>query len=66
MTKHWIGSNAFGRISKAAQERLPRRGSDRRGCAAPAMVVATETIDQLDLQALHGVRERFVSQRTIG
>src|SRR4029450_11701857 len=26
--------------------------------------VATKTIDQLDLQALHRVRERFVSQRT--
>ena len=26
--------------------------------------VATKTADQLDLQALHRVRERFVSQRT--
>ena len=26
--------------------------------------VATKTAEQLDLQALHGVRERLVSQRT--
>ena len=26
--------------------------------------VATKTVDQLDLQALHRVRERLVSQRT--
>src|SRR5438552_17546749 len=26
--------------------------------------VATKTVDQLDLQAMHGVRERLVSQRT--
>jgi transposase len=26
--------------------------------------VATKTADQLDLQALHRVRERFVGQRT--
>lgn len=27
--------------------------------------VATKTVDQLDLQALHPVRERLVSQRTL-
>jgi uncharacterized protein (DUF1684 family) len=26
--------------------------------------VATKTVDQLDLQAMHRVRERLVSQRT--
>ena len=37
----------------------------RRGCAASNdEVVATKTAEQLDLQALHRVRERLVSQRT--
>ena len=41
-----------------------RRRSPRR-CRRPTMkFVATKTADQLDLQALHRVRERLVSQRT--
>ncbi len=40
-----------------------RRQSPRR-CNAQPQFVATKTADQLDLQALHRVRERLVSQRT--
>ena len=43
-------------------------GQNQRGAVAvqrPTMkFVATKTADQLDLQALHRVRERFVGQRT--
>lgn len=41
------------------QERFPRCRSYRRGRSAPAYAA-----EQLDLQALHRVRERLVSQRT--
>src|SRR5215813_4949177 len=52
-------------LFEGAEERLPRRGGDRRGGAAPDDEVRrTKTAEQLDLQALHRVRERLVSQRT--
>src|SRR5215471_1509670 len=52
-------------LLEGAEERLPRCRGDRRGGAAPEMkFVATKTAEQLDLQALHRVRERLVSQRT--
>jgi len=35
------------------------------GVVRPCSFVATKRADQLDLQALHRVRERFVGQRTI-
>jgi transposase len=41
-----------------------RRRSPRRCSARPWKFVATKTADQLDLQALHRVRERLVGQRT--
>src|SRR5262249_26352035 len=47
------------RTTSATQRRSQRRSS------APTMkFVATKTVEQLDLQALHRVRERLVSQRT--
>src|SRR6266702_3745171 len=52
-------------VFEGTEERLPRRGGDRRGGPTPTMrFVATKTAEQLDLQALHRVRERLVSQRT--
>jgi len=47
------------RTTSADAEAMPKR------CKRPTMkFVATKTADQLDLQALHRVRERLVSQRT--
>src|SRR5437016_6848392 len=52
-------------LFEGAEERLPRRRGGCRGVQRPTMkFVATKTADQLDLQALHRVRERLVSQRT--
>src|SRR5258705_9355628 len=52
-------------LFKGREERLSRCGGDCRGVQRPTIkFVATKTADQLDLQALHRVRERLVSQRT--
>src|SRR5947207_13250053 len=52
-------------LFKGPEERLPRRGGHCRAVQRPTMkFVATKTADQLDLQAMHRVRERLVSQRT--
>src|SRR5262249_61467737 len=57
-------AGAPGRTDRARA--LPRCGGRRRGGAAPDDEVRppTKTAEQLDLQALHRVRERLVSQRT--
>ena len=48
-----------------AEERLPHVEAIAEAVQRPTMkFVATKTADQLDLQALHRVRERLVSQRT--
>jgi len=52
-------------ISKPSFEPLERRIPPHPRWQRPTMkFVATKTADQLDLQALHRVRERLVSQRT--
>ena len=45
-------------MTSATPRQLPRL------CSVPQWSVATKTAEQLDLQALHRVRERLVSQRT--
>jgi transposase len=54
------------RVFERSKERLSRRAAPpRRSLRRPTMkFVATKTSDQLDLQALHRVRERLVGQRT--
>jgi hypothetical protein len=51
---------------EGTEERLPRDAEAiAEAVQRPTMkFVATKTADQLDLQALHRVRERLVSQRT--
>ena len=52
-------------LFEGTEERLPRCRGDCRGrTAANKEVRGYEDADQLDVQALHRVRERFVSQRT--
>src|SRR5262249_15314700 len=46
------------RMTSGTPRRSPRR------CSPTMKFVATKTAEQLDLQALHRVRERLVSQRT--
>jgi transposase len=36
-----------------------------RQCSFPTVRCSTKSVDQLDLQALHRVRSRLVSQRTV-
>jgi transposase len=50
---------------KGPEERLPRCGAIAEAVQRPTMkYVATKTVEQFDLQALHRMRERLVSQRT--
>ena len=52
-------------LLEGAEERLPRSEAIAEAVQRPTMkFVATKTAEQLDLQALHRVRERLVSQRT--
>ena len=52
-------------VFERTEERLPRRGSDRRGGAAADDAIRRHQDDRpARLQALHRVRERLVSQRT--
>ena len=52
-------------VREDEQERLHRCRSDRRGGWRPTMrFVPIKTDDQLDMQSLHRVRERWVMRRT--
>jgi hypothetical protein len=52
-------------VFEGTEKRLPRCGGIAEAVQRPTMkFVATKTAEQLDLQALHRVRERLVSQRT--
>ena len=53
----------FAPIRRGRKEIVPRCGGNREAVQRPTMkFVATKTADQLDLQALHRVRERLVSR----
>src|SRR5229473_5818385 len=51
-------------LFEGTEKRFPRRGGAEAVQRPTMKFVATKTADQLDLQALHRVRERLVSQRT--